>query len=1186
MTTPPKKKFNLKESVNGCFSKVLKFIDNNSYIRNTLQFLHIRDTRDLNSEFRTIYANQIKPDDYEEQSELLDYGNNTIVTSKYTIWNFLPKNLFEQFRRIANIYFLINVILIFATPDPPTSPWTSMLPLLFVVIVTMIKQGYEDILRHKEDNKINNSTIRIFKNGKFEEMKWKQIKSGDIVEVMANQPIPCDLLLLHAKTEDNQCFITTANLDGETNLKTKLVMNGIKNIHSEDDLESFRAVVQFEKPNIKLYDFNGKLITNNSENPITNDNILLRGCNLRVAPLIYGLAIYVGKDTKIMRNSKFKSNKLSVIERRLNNFIICILLVLAVLTFTCMGLSFTSTNFYETHWYLDGREPENFLTNRALYTFIITVHFMTLFNYIVPLSLYVTIELQRFVGSQFIEWDLEMYDEKTDQPAKANTSDLNEDLGQVEYLFSDKTGTLTENEMIFKQFSIDGVTYEERDGKVFEIGSTTPVTFEQDPKIMQVLENLSLCHTVQLDKDNIYQAASPDEYSFIKFCALLGIVFKGDDTNKSTKEVTRRVDFKGKEKNFEILDILEFDSTRKRMSVIVRNMETNKIMLYTKGAESFVIKKCTSGDLNQCLTDIQRFAELGWRTLALAYKELSPSQYQEIKKLLNEAYNDFLDRNARISAAFESIESDLTLIGSTAVEDKLQEDVALTLETVRRAGIKVWVLTGDKKETAINISNSCKHFSKNMEHLIITDLKTRTEIERRLIDFRKKLPSDGKKSDKKRSFALTIDGGTLSLLFKENFEEPFRDICMQCDAVLCCRMSPAQKALVVRLVKSSESKPMTAAIGDGANDVSMIQEAHVGLGIFGKEGRNAAISADFAFAKFKYVKRILLVHGYLYYTRAANLVQYFFYKNLAFSICQFYYAFFNAFSTTSLYDSFVLNMYNVFYTSAPILLFGLCEQKVAINKLESNPYLYTTIKNNRLLTWWEFIRWNIQALWHSLVAFFFAYGIYVSNTALSSDGKIQGGVQFGGLVITLIIILVHVKLLTEWQYKSYFLVIGYLMSLLGYIVFVLVPNSFILPVFLASLLDTQSWTYWIYWELFSHLSVWFNIALVIVTAMLPDIVILIIYKIREDKKVTKAKERELELLETVNKNVLNYNQNKPQRNNTHLSQHSSFRPHSRLYDRSPKSMESPLSVYEFTPPKRSMSRSNRVYQTNKSGEKI
>ena len=214
-------------------------------------------------------------------------------------------------------------------------------------------------------------------------------------------------------------------------------------------------------------------------------------------------------------------------------------------------------------------------------------------------------------------------------------------------------------------------------------------------------------------------------------------MYKGDKTIKKSQQEIRRVDFNKKATEYEILEVLEFDSTRKRMSVIIRDLETKQITLYCKGAESFIIKKCKAGNFQQCLSDIEQFGEKGWRTLALAYKEMTESEYREAKDLLTDAYNDILERNKRIAEAFEVIESDLTLIGSTAVEDKLQEDVAVTLETLRRAGIKIWVLTGDKKETAINISNSCKHFARHMEHLIITDLKSPRDIENRLSQFEK-----------------------------------------------------------------------------------------------------------------------------------------------------------------------------------------------------------------------------------------------------------------------------------------------------------------------------------------------------------------------------------------------------------------------------------------------------------------
>ena len=191
-------------------------------------------------------------------------------------------------------------------------------------------------------------------------------------------------------------------------------------------------------------------------------------------------------------------------------------------------------------------------------------------------------------------------------------------------------------------------------------------------------------------------------------------------------------------RQYELLEILDFDSSRKRMSVIIKDLSTKKIILYCKGAESFVIKKCTSGDFQRCMADIDFFAEQGWRTLALASKQLTETEYLKIKNLINEALNDILERNKKISIAYDIIESGMQLLGATAVEDKLQEDVSITLETIRLAGIKIWVLTGDKKETALNISNSCKHFAKHMEKLIITDSKNGKEINETLKLFDKK----------------------------------------------------------------------------------------------------------------------------------------------------------------------------------------------------------------------------------------------------------------------------------------------------------------------------------------------------------------------------------------------------------------------------------------------------------------
>jgi phospholipid-translocating ATPase len=345
-------------------------------------------------------------------------------------------------------------------------------------------------------------------------------------------------------------------------------------------------------------------------------------------------------------------------------------------------------------------------------------------------------EVQRFIGSKFIEWDMKMYDKETDQPALANTSDLNEDLGQIEYLFSDKTGTLTENIMEFKQFSIDGIKYEEKNGCIFILNTNKQIDKEKmNAKLSIFLEMLSLCHSVQKDENGAYQASSPDEFCFVNYCKQIGIVYEGDERDQS-KRIIRRIKFFNKIKKYELLDTLEFDSTRKRMSVILRDLETNKLFVYCKGAETFIIKKCIQGDFQTCMQDIDSFAEQGWRTLAFSYKSITEQDYKTMKETIIQAYNDILNRSEKLAEAFEFIESGLTLVGATAIEDKLQEDVAITLETIRQAGIKIWVLTGDKKETAINISYSCKHFSNEMQKLIITDLKDRTQIEKLLNEFK------------------------------------------------------------------------------------------------------------------------------------------------------------------------------------------------------------------------------------------------------------------------------------------------------------------------------------------------------------------------------------------------------------------------------------------------------------------
>ncbi|MPC48007.1 putative phospholipid-transporting ATPase IF [Portunus trituberculatus] len=475
-------------------------------------------------------------------------------------------------------------------------------------------------------------------------------------------------------------------------------------------------------------------------------------------------------------------------------------------------------------------------------------------------------------------------------------------LLQIKYLFTDKTGTLTENTMFFRQCSVDGVKYVSTDGEIQQLNednNNKELAVSPWPVSVTALEDflvtLALCHTVQVtskskakgevtvtsgdtmcmvDLSHRYQASSPDEKALVEACASFGVVFEGQ--HKDTLVLT----VQGHNRRYTRLQVLDFDSAaplctadRKCMSVVVREDWSGRLWLLTKGAESSVLRRCRAG----------------LRTLAVGRRELSDHQYQLFATQLSEARMMMEGREEAVRKVMDQMETELTLLGATGVEDLLQEGVQETLESLRVAGIKVWVLTGDKVETAVNIAYSCGHFKRFMTVLSLTGLQDVEHAAARLQQCTQESQAEG-------NYGLVVDGSSLQVLL-DNLKDDFYSVCSRCIAVVCCRMSPKQKAETVRLVKKSKERPVCAAIGDGANDVSMIQEAHVGLGVMGKEGRQAVRCADFAFAQFRFLKKLLLVHGHWYYVRVSTLVQYSFYKNVTFITPQLFYAIWNAFST-------------------------------------------------------------------------------------------------------------------------------------------------------------------------------------------------------------------------------------------------------------------------------------------------
>ncbi|XP_032411215.1 phospholipid-transporting ATPase 11C isoform X1 [Xiphophorus hellerii] len=1073
------------------------------------------------------------------------FCDNRIVSSKYTVWNFLPKNLFEQFRRIANFYFLI-IFLVQVIVDTPTSPVTSGLPLFFVITVTAVKQGYEDWLRHKADREVNEYRVSVLEDGRRIRKMSAKIKVGDIVEVEEDETFPCDLILLQSSRDDGTCFVTTASLDGESNHKTHYTVADL-----ESDLQYLSSTIECEQPQPDLYKFVGRMhIYRNSQEPdvrsLGPENLLLKGANLKNTQKICGVAVYTGMETKMALNYQGKSQKRSAVEKSINAFLLVYLFILVSKALVCTTLKYVWQGKHDEPWYNEKTQKEKD-TNQYLKMFTDFLSFMVLFNFIIPVSMYVTVEMQKFLGSFFIAWDKDFFDPEIQEGALVNTSDLNEELGQVEYIFTDKTGTLTQNNMEFIECCIDGFQYKHGDGSSELDGFC--VTDGPVNKIQQkagrereelFLRALCLCHTVQIKESTMHRqdqidqidqidqvdglgvdheflhppqketgfiASSPDEIALVKGAMRYGFTFLGLES-KNMKILNRNKDVE----TYELLHVLNFDPVRRRMSVMVRS-KTGDILLFCKGADSSMFPQVRQEEVERIRMHVERNATEGYRTLCVAYKHLNAQEYARADADLREARLALQDREEKLMAVYNRVETDMILIGATAVEDQLQDEAAQTMEALQGAGMKVWVLTGDKMETAKSTCYACGLFKKNTELLELT-LRTledggRSREERLhdlLLEYHKKAVQDAPpvKLGITRSWSVAghdygfiIDGASLSMVLSSSsepnsrrYKNLFLQICQNCTAVLCCRMAPLQKAQIVKLVKNSKGNPITLSVGDGANDVSMILEAHVGIGIKGKEGRQAVKNSDYAIPKLKHLKKLLLAHGHLYYVRIAHLVQYFFYKNLCFILPQFLYQFFCGYSQQPLYDAAYLTMYNICFTSMPILAYSLLEQHICIEVLLEHSTLYRDIAKNAMLRWKLFLYWTALGIFHGLV-FFFGVRFLFSNPALQDNGQVFGNWSYGTIVFTVLVFTVTLKLALDtrhWTWINHFVIWG---SLAFYVFFSFFWGGIICRPFLK-----HQRLYFVFANMLSSVSAWLVIILLILLSLLPEILLVVLRKPR------------------------------------------------------------------------------------------
>ena len=1292
--------------------------------------------------------------------------DNNITTSKYNFFSFLPKGLFYQFSRLSNVYFLFTAIIQSIPMISPLTSLTAIVPLIFVLGVSMIREVIEDLSRHNYDNLNNEEEVIVLRENKFVKAMSRSLRHGEIIILYENKNIPADMILIDSCFSEGTCYVETSSLDGEKTLKLKIsnkytqgfISNDIKNNKNIEKLIQngnyyFGGYVKINSPNSDLnyingtfhaiFQKNGKQI--NQEIALSTNEFLLKGSVLRNTSWIIGIVIYTGMNNKIILNSKKPRLKMSKVEKKLNYYLVFIFIFLMACCIICSiyhhFFYYKHQKFYDNFIFMDG-DPNT-------ESFIIFFTYFLLLNTMIPISLIVSTEIIKMIQGIYISWDIFLYSKWRHCFCSAKSISIIEELGNVNFIFSDKTGTLTKNQLEFKFCIIDNKIYEylkisealvkknsiysirktnrnkskfgqvensakkksdnfsnqnqilvnnskvllngqddssfiadednysknnniesksvtifhnkriseniiqlkkmnsnnkennnnlsnitnfvnahKESNKLFNVSNNfnksennnslsnsksvnnfsivkkiknrkshtkhisyysdendnesnddesginsneksikeinllgdvnkykekleEPIRKDGNSTIMEVKNEdheslssynqiikfgegfftipdnnpflrketseineeefnyihefwkaLSLTNECMIkdDKGQVrYMGTSPDDLELVKIASLQG--YKLVETSINTKTIR----FSGKDYSFEILKVIGFSSERKRMSIIIK--DELGIKLYIKGADCEINKRLSKKSLdndnyNIISNGLIEFSKRGYRTLMVAFRKINEEDYNFWVNRLHEDELNNQHKQRAIDKLYDIIETNLILLGGTVVEDKLQEKVPETIKEIRSAGIKVWVLTGDKLDTAENIGWSCNLLTKEQklftlkvmtgddERIVKEDpypemIQFFTEFQEFIENLVKKYNLETKYSkiskyrndylnssdysnneksidqnnsenlsdfsnpeikssyrsgsseqskiidletfkylrDKKilEPFSIIIESPILCGLFKdEEWTETFLNIAYNSNTVICCRVSPSQKSQVIQKMKNFDKNAITLAIGDGGNDVSMIMEANIGIGIYGEEGMSAAQASDFSLGEFQLLKRLLFFHGRNNLYRISKMILYFFFKNFAFTMVQLYYSFICLASGQTFVDDWYITCYNLIFTAFPLCVSALSDSDVDIKDEKEKKNLAILYKESRdkykLFTFRLFLWKLIKGIVYSLIIFMFCF----VNEILAS-GRNKNMWYLSLKTYTCVLIVVSMNLLINNNYIVYLL---------------------------------------------------------------------------------------------------------------------------------------------------------------------